>query len=177
MALPVQKYALDIEGLHYYRKAIPSKLYGELLDFIEKRNKMGPEILGIDYNYKKLNIHEKIADMPSVIVKLRNLISLHGIDDKQFNHCAIEDFNQGLSFEQKIEDYKYGSTICIFNIDSPLTIKFTLDETKELLTKPRSLCVLSGDSRYKYKYGVDVHNECGEDDHRFLITFKTVSYK
>lgn len=186
----------QIKGLLYYKKIISKSFSEELIDFllgcpdwknINKNNPKSRRVIhyGYEYDFKKGYIHKKTTDMPPIILELRNMISLCGINDTHFNQCIINEYTAGQGISSHIDNPKYGDTICCFSIGSTamLNMKRELadgNEEHEIFIKPRSLYIMTKDARYKYKHGIpgrkyDTHKtKTYERTTRYSITFRIV---
>lgn len=145
---------------------------------------------GYKYNYKTYDIYEKCDDFPEIIKKLSNrlkkiCLQLKIIDDDyEFNQCIINNYNDNQGISPHIDLKKYGNVIGCYTINSGTTINFSNDdELFDLYVKSNSLYIMSDDSRYKWKHGINVKKNDYIDnipisrDRRISITFRNVPNK
>lgn len=186
------QYAEGVDGLFYYKRVIPKDFNNQLLEFLQNsgdwtyvnpKNKKSRRVIhyGYSYNYKKKNDVQKITEFPPIINNLRNLISLHGISEEQFNQCIINEYKPGQGISSHTDSFIFGHTICCFSLGSTTIMKFTKgDEVRELFVKPRSLYIMTGDSRYRFKHEMpprtyDIRKtKTYERETRYSITFRIV---
>lgn len=149
------------DGLSYHHDIISDDLYSSLLEYLESvsseffpvgSGKNSRLVLhrGHTYNYKKKGVD---GSAPSFEPILHELVALSGLEG--FNQCIINRYLPGQGINPHTDSSDYGDTIICFTIGGSAEMEFTLDDhCYKLLVEPRSMYVMSGDSRYAWKHGM-----------------------
>lgn len=118
---------------------------------------------GYAYDYKSGSTREKIDDMPHIIEVLRSRIpevwkdAPSNIIDK-LNQCIVNRYLPGQGIGAHIDGKRgkkidYGDTVVCFTFLSGREMKFVREhETHCVYTKPLSMYVMTGDSRYEFTH-------------------------
>ena len=142
---------------------------------------------GYKYDYKTYNIYNKCDDIPEFLMVLQNILNvicreLGIINDKySFNQCIVNNYYPGQGISRHTDVKKYGNVIGCFTLGGGATMTFQKDNIIQYIyTKPNSLYIMSGDSRYKWTHEMcsrkyDIVNDVKIDrSRRISVTFRNV---
>ena len=188
---------LQVPGLYYINdiKEDLSQIIIELdkLKWIPLSNNVNSRLVqhyGYKYDYKTYNIRTKCDDIPSFLIKLKNILTtvcleLNIINDNYiFNQCIVNNYLPGQGINQHTDVKSYGDVIGCFTLGPTTracrhgaTMTFRNKNNKvDLYVKPNSLYIMSGDARYTWthemsqkKYDNDIKRQ-----RRISITFRNV---
>lgn len=189
------------DGLFYLDNIIVKDKEKELFDFLDEdngkkwkslsdsKNSRKVQHYGYLYNYKSGNVKEKGDDIPKefqfLIDHLNEECNKKLGKTYDFNQVIVNNYDpgQGISAHTDVKDY--GEVIGCYTIGSGATMRFTKGEDimYDLYVKAKSLYIMSGDSRYKWKHEMcgkktDIINEKRvKRDRRVSITFRYVDVK
>jgi alkylated DNA repair protein alkB family protein 8 len=181
-------------GLRYVSEAISEDLAGELLAWLESSDTTGwfpvggersrrVMHFGYAYDYRSGSTTRPAGDMPDIILRLRDVISDtfdENFDENwQFDQCILNRYEPGQGIAAHIDSTQYGDVVACFTMGSGAEMEFTHRElgVYKLYTEPRSLYVMTGDSRYVWRHSMrgrlsDPGN--GKRGIRYSITFRKV---
>lgn len=184
------------KGLHYFENIFKSKQEKELIDFLDKStwkslsdspNSRKVQHYGYLYDYKTGKIKEKTDNIPEefnfIIDLLKNQCKILRIlpDDYEFNQLIVNNYDPGQGISAHIDTKEYGGIIGCYTIGGGTIMRFSKDkEEYDLYVEPRSLYIMSDESRYKWKHEMIsrksdvVDGEKIKRDRRISITFRFV---
>lgn len=155
-----------ISGLYYIKNII--KNHEEIIQKLDKKewkpltksdNSRMVQHYGFSYDYKKLNIKEKIKDIPDFLIKLKDNLyhickHLNIIDkDYIFNQCIVNNYYKKQSISKHIDILDFGKVICCYTLNDKAVMRFCKDKEKiDIEVEPNSLYIMSGDARYKWTH-------------------------
>lgn len=145
---------------------------------------------GYLYDYTKYSITKAEYDIPEFMTELSNILITICKDkriigkDYIFNQCIVNNYNAGQGISKHIDLKTFGNVIGCFTINGGATMRFNLGtKTYNIYTKPRSLYIMSGESRYKWTHEMisvkydTINDEKIERKRRISITFRNVKFK
>ncbi|GAA5083552.1 alpha-ketoglutarate-dependent dioxygenase AlkB [Chryseobacterium ginsengisoli] len=113
---------------------------------------------GYMYDYKKKNIDQdlKIAKLPDWLLILERKITTKFNLENSFDQVIINEYEPGQGISNHIDCVPcFEDVIISISLLSSCVMQFSKDEDKhEILLQPRSILLLSGDSRYHWKHGI-----------------------
>ena len=154
-------------GLFYYDNVIDEKYEKSLIDFLDEddgkkwkalsdsKNSRKIQHYGYLYNYKTGNTKEKGEPIPdefqSLIKEISTITRTSGF--KKFNQVIVNNYEDGQGISAHTDVKEYGDVIGCYTIGSGATMVFSKGEEKyDLYVKPRSVYIMTGESRYKWKH-------------------------
>ncbi|WP_300491901.1 alpha-ketoglutarate-dependent dioxygenase AlkB [Flavobacterium sp.] len=139
---------------------------------------------GYRYNYKSKVIDNSLFEkLPDWLENLKKKIQKYFDLDYSFNQVIINEYEPGQGIASHIDSTaSFDDIILSVSLHSACVMEFTKDDTKvPLLLKPRSILLLSGESRYEWKHGIKaVKKDHGINDEiilrqrRVSITFRKI---
>ncbi|WP_374461437.1 alpha-ketoglutarate-dependent dioxygenase AlkB [Chryseobacterium taeanense] len=142
---------------------------------------------GYIYDYKKKNIDQdlKIGKLPDWLVLLEQKIKTDFNLGNSFDQVIINEYQPGQGISGHIDCVPcFEDVIISISLLSQCIMQFSKDEKRyELLLKPRSILLLSGEARYSWKHGIKaVKNDKWLDtiiprERRISITFRKINNK
>lgn len=187
-------------GLYYFKHVLTKEEHKELIDFFETTTDWKPvsgyknsrKVLhyGYYYTYKSRGAGEKAPDPPEIIGKLLDKVKAklleRGVvlpDNETFNQCIVNRYLPGQGIGPHVDAKIFGEYICSFTIGSGTTMHFESLSNKSIFDKyvfPRSLYVMSGDARHKWRHSMPsrdsdvVKDKIVKRKTRYSITFRTL---
>lgn len=116
---------------------------------------------GFKYDYSSGLTIKKTEKMPDILLELREKINEIWKDCKKdtehFNQCIINRYEPGQGIGDHIDKTSYGPYVIGFTFVSGRYMIFSKrgEKTHRVYTKPKSMYVMSGDSRYKWFHSMD----------------------
>ena len=167
----MKKHQVIPQGLFYFDNVITLEQAKDIVRKIDKDiwtcitpslNSRKVQQYGYNYNYTKSNVDMEIAQpMPEHIVGLRDILTnkckeLNIInDDYVFDQCIINNYEIGQGISSHIDSLAFGDVIGCFTFENGAIMKFTKNnEIFNQYVKPKSLYIMSGDSRYVYHHAM-----------------------
>jgi alkylated DNA repair dioxygenase AlkB len=156
----------DIDGLIYLDNFLNRELQKELLDSIDKEFwlldlKRRVQHYGYKYDYQKrgINLSMKVGNLPFWSAKITDLL----IEKKHISfmpdQLIVNEYIPGQGIAPHIDcEPCFEGTIISISLGSTCQMDFyskdNHKEKKDILLKPGSLLVLSGEARYKWLHGI-----------------------
>ena len=185
---------LQPSGLLYFPDFIPNDLYDKVLDFLNKSNdwqcvgipEKSRKVLqyGFEYKYRSAQTDIEVTPIPAVIDELRVLIkSINNIPEElPFNQCIINRYLPGQGISPHVDSPQFEDYICCFTMGSGGTMVFQhpTHGKYELFVEPRSVYLMSGEARYKWKHSMSGKKSDRVNDKKLLretrisVTFRSV---
>ncbi len=139
---------------------------------------------GYRYDYKSKVIDPSLFEkLPDWLENLKEKIQKHFGLDYPFNQVIINEYEPGQGIAPHIDAVaSFDDIIVSISLDSTCVMEFTKDDTKvALLLDPRSMLLLSGESRYEWKHGIKAvkkdritNDEIRVRKRRVSITFRKI---
>lgn len=162
----------DVQGLYFYtnvnfdEQSIIQKLDendGEKWSpLTSSSNSRVVQHFGYKYDYIRGDVTEKIQNIPDFLMELKQILTqkciVEGLiefdgSNEYFNQCIVNNYYPGQGISAHIDSTKYGDIIGCFTLCSGSNVSFTKDDkTVKLYTEPKSLYIMSGDSRHNWKH-------------------------
>jgi alkylated DNA repair dioxygenase AlkB len=190
------------KGLYYFDSMIQPKMEKELIEFLDKGSKWKSlskspnsrkvQHYGYLYDYKSGKSNGKTDEIPKqfqfLIDVLKDNCEMLKIDSLDFNQVIVNNYESGQGISAHIDTNDYGEIIGCYTIGSGATMCFSKDDKQSkynLYVKPKSLYIMSGESRYNWTHEMPsrksdmVNDEQGNEkrikrDRRISITFRFV---
>ena len=155
-----------IKGLRYIPDYISKVQENYLINIIDAQDwltnlKRRVQHYGFKYDYKarSITIDNYIGAIPDWLLPLCQKL----LEDKIFFSLAdqviINEYSPGQGITPHIDCIPcFAEVICSISLISPCVMDFLKEEKTPILLEPRSLVVLSGESRYNWKHGIAARN-------------------
>ena len=149
----------SIEGFSYQQEFIRSDEEGVLIKYADSNPwdttwKRRIQQYGFSYGPSR---RESLGDMPDWLSWLCHRLQEERIFRDTPNQVIINEYLPGQGIAPHV-DYRshYGNTVASLSLGSPIVMDFMNEENKKIshLLEPRSLFVLSGPARFKWKHGI-----------------------
>lgn len=184
----------EIKGLYYIPNYLTDEEHSRILRYLKSShlwkhvgNKNSRKVIqfGYSYSYDRTGI-KKIQDVPKYLSELvdKDRINKYLVDDvffKQNNmeQLIINKYTHGQGIFDHIDHIKYfGSVIICITIGSGVIINFKNDNIKKkIYVEPKSLYIMSGESRYIWKHGIkkNLYNVGKKKGLRYSLTYRTIN--
>jgi alkylated DNA repair dioxygenase AlkB/23S rRNA U2552 (ribose-2'-O)-methylase RlmE/FtsJ len=178
----------ELPGFRYMTNIITEPVESKILDFLSKQKwsavgsgKSSREVIqyGYAYNYTAKNPGEKVEPIPNELSPFVDILS-KAVPDQKFNQCIVNKYLPGQGISAHIDHTKFGPVIACFSIGSYTVVDFALgDADIPKFVDRRSLYIMAGDSRYKWKHSIaarksdTVNGKKMMRGERISITFRT----
>ncbi len=177
-----------ISGLQYIPDYISIEQEKQLIDIIDTQNwltdlKRRVQHYGYKYNYtaRKITSDHYIGTIPDWLLSICKKL----LEDKIFkiipDQVIINEYLPGQGISPHIDCIPcFAEVICSLSLISLCVMEFIREEKIPMLLEPRSLVILSSESRYHWKHGiaarqVDIHAGIKIPRQRRLsITFRKI---
>lgn len=182
-----------VPGLFYIDNAIPEDYSKKLnrninnedwIPVSKSTNSRKVQHYGYKYDYKRRMVAEKGDPIPSYFSKLIETLNEYikklNIKQVEFNQLIINKYEPGQGISKHTDANDYGPIIGCYTIGGGAIMKFTKDKSFNVYTKPNSLYIMTGESRYEWKHEMpstktdNVEGKCIKRDIRISITFRNV---
>lgn len=179
----------EIDGLEYIPNFISEDEEAGLVGIIDTQEwltdlKRRVQHYGWKYDYKARSITKDlhIADLPYWLTPYSKKLQHDGFFEKEPEQVIINEYELGQGIAPHIDIAAFGGVVASLSLGSNCIMNFTKDKAKEsLLLEPRSLVILSGDARYKWKHSIPARKNDKHEgvtiprSRRLSLTFRTVS--
>ncbi len=142
------------------------------------------------YNYKTRCIEPGAPEIPKFLTYLVHVLTrtcreLKLTDESYiFNQCIVNNYNPNQCITRHTDVTGFGPVIGCFTLNSGATMIFQRNGVlHKLYTKPNSLYIMSGESRYRWTHEMTpgkfdvVEGEKIQRDRRVSVTFRNVPVK
>ncbi|KAI9476234.1 MAG: hypothetical protein EXX96DRAFT_576315 [Benjaminiella poitrasii] len=164
-------YSNKIPGLYLVLDAVTEQEEDDLLEATNKGTWSGlgigpnPELkrrtqqYGHLFSYRYRKVMEEYGPLPEFVGFFIDRIIENKWMPNKPNHLLINEYNPGQGIMPHVDaPTLFGSAILSLSLLSDCIMKFTStindDESVDVVLPRRSLAILSGDARYKYKHGI-----------------------
>jgi alkylated DNA repair dioxygenase AlkB len=149
----------DIPGMYILKEFITEEEEKELIDEIDSlewSNELNrrTQQYGYKYDYKSREVEGKAEEMPDKVAQIAKKITKHALMDMP-NQCIINEYEPGQGITAHTDHKSFGPVITTLSLLSAVKFNMKGAKNKSFYIKPRTLVVLSGDSRFKYKHSID----------------------
>jgi alkylated DNA repair dioxygenase AlkB len=114
------------------------------------------QVYGYSYNHKqRAAIH--VGELPGWAVPLAQRLHHEGHIRSVPNQLVVNAYPPGAGIFEHIDQSVFGDTVISVSLGSMCTIRFSHEDSarcEEMVLEPRSLLVLSGESRWQWKHGI-----------------------
>lgn len=179
------------QGLFFIADAISVEEEKSLIAFLNNQ-KWVPLTINVDtgrcvqqygfrFDYHTYEIKDDVPKIPKelsgLIVKLTSICKQLKIDGSalEFSQIIVNRYLPGEGITAHIDWKAFGPIIGCFTLGASAPIEFTKEATKQsfiLQTEPRSLYIMSGDSRTSWKHGMKSGNK--DNGCRISVTIRHV---
>lgn len=152
------KFSSIIDGLTYIPNYITEQQQSQLISIIDSKPwthalQRRVQQYGYIYDYSTRSLAWELCD--SIPVEFR---AIHSTTDN-INQVIVNEYKPGQGIFPHVDHTKlFGDTIMSLSLLSAVDMNFievkNPSNTKKLTLEPRSLVILTGDARYKYKHGI-----------------------
>ena len=189
---------VEVPGLYYMDNIIDN--YEEIITYLDEQkwepitkytNSRMVQHYGYKYNYSNKSIKEPTTPIPhllssELVEQLIDICQQFSLIDNtyEFNQCIVNNYNPGQGISKHFDKITFGNVIGCFTLLGGATMIFrnrnNNKDTYSIYTKPNSLYIMSGDSRYKWTHEMPstksdkVNNTIIKRSRRVSITFRNV---
>lgn len=176
-------------GLIYKDDFIPEEMERRLIGWIDDQQwntsiKRRTQHYGYEYNYTQRVALKKTTPISGPLLDVCQ--QLESIMKPE--QCIINEYTKSQGIAAHVDAFTFGPIICSVSLLSPCNMIFTKgDEKVSVYLAPRSLVVLTKDSRYKWKHEIKPTSTIklpdgkeivkGDDYRRISLTFRTMNPK
>ncbi|KAI8370127.1 hypothetical protein EDC96DRAFT_503153 [Choanephora cucurbitarum] len=185
----------QVPGLLVIKEFVNESEELELIEAVDKQPWSGlgigpnPELkrrtqqYGHLFSYRYRKVLEEYGPLPEFSQLLVDRIMQHQLMPNTPNHLLVNEYNAGQGIMPHIDaPALFGPVILSLSLLSDCIMKFTLEEKEVDIVLPRrSIAVLTGDARYKYKHSIskDLIETTPDDtlihrDRRVSFTFREI---
>lgn len=122
-----------------------------------------------DYNDKRLHAAPVMLDrLQRVADSLEKTLSI------RFNQCIVNEYTEGQGIAQHVDSPLFGNTIATVTLNDSVVLTLQRGNEHRLITlNPRSLLVLSGESRYTWSHGIQRVHTTSHGYRRVSLTYRS----
>lgn len=147
-----------IAGLDFVEDFIGEDLEAELIGLLDvgARN---PGTAGITHVQGFMALDACYSPVPEPVVSVIDLVEPHMGRPESVIASVYE---VGASLAPHIDPELWSDTICVVSLQGPAELQFSswvTGEKRRRVVKPRTLMVMSGESRYQWLHGIEMINE------------------
>lgn len=145
-----------------------------------------------DYSNRRLDESAHIGSLPEWLALLAHKIRGVGAGDavrlldaqRPFEQAIVNEYERGQGIAPHIDRDCFGPVVATVSLGSAVSMDFCCNETGdeyEHRLEPRSLVLLYGDARWKWRHGIakrrtdTVHGQKTARQRRLSITFRTIA--
>ncbi|HHK74690.1 MAG TPA: alpha-ketoglutarate-dependent dioxygenase AlkB [Rhizobiales bacterium] len=154
-----------IPGLGYYPECITRKAEQDLLRLIDEhpwmndlRRRVQHYGYRYDYTLREVPTASYLGEVPSWLAGLARTLHAQGFYPQEPDQIIINEYLPGQGIAPHIDRTTcFGGTIAVLSLCAPITMEFTCERTGEKWSQrlePRSLAIMQGDARYKWRHGI-----------------------
>lgn len=135
-----------------------------------------------DYKAKQITPDMYLGPLPEFLEQMAAIISAAGYFNSIPNQVIVNEYQPGQGIGKHIDCHPcFGPTVASISLGSPIVMEFVNDDfgdKLEHLLEPRSLLVLTGESRYRWSH--EIRKRLVDKDwrvqrkRRISLTFRTV---
>ena len=154
-----------MKGFYLHKNAFDEQFEKKLINIIELDPRFFRHI-----KTKKIFYQMSPVDFPKEWTELLEIIEGLNANCKDFDYSLQLKYNIGVNFSAHYDSKKRWEEFIVgINLNSSAEMYFTKKDTKTITIKipPRSIYILSGDSRYKWRHGIKK-----VDNVRYSITLR-----
>jgi alkylated DNA repair dioxygenase AlkB len=186
-----QRFAANIPGLRYVANAITAEQEQLLLAIIDQQAwqtelRRRVQHYGYQYDYERRSIDRSLylGDLPTWLTDLSAEFVEHRWLPKLSDQVIINEYMPGQGIAPHVDCVPcFGEAIASLSLGSGCQMDFIRAESKEkhsLFLEPRSLLVLTGDARHRWRHSIparkndQVAGQSTPRGRRVSLTFRTV---
>lgn len=155
----------NISGILYLSEFLSAEEEADLLNHIDSQpwiTDLGRRVqhYGYRYNYKKAKLDRNVTlpPIPSWLVRMQKDLMDECSLDLPPNQLIVNEYEPGYGISDHIDATDdFGETIMMVSLGSSCVMDFTSIETNQkeaVFLENRSLLMIQGDARYKWKHGI-----------------------
>jgi alkylated DNA repair dioxygenase AlkB len=176
-----------IPGLRYIPEYIDAATHDDLLTKVSARQwkdipgQRRMQFYGYTYDYLSRSI-KRTGKLPPWAQQIARRIHEDGLSPRTPPQLAVNDYAPGQGIFAHV-DADIFDDVVVISLGSPCVMDFadsTSDDTARLLLEPKSVLVLSGDARYRWKHGIaakasdEWNGQSIQRGRRVSLTFRNV---
>lgn len=181
----------NIPGLLYQPNFITPDEERILLDFIDGGTwntelKRRTQHYGYRYSYtnRAVDSEDSLGDMPIVFGPVCERMVAAGFFSQAPQQVIVNEYLPGQSIANHVDSPVFGPVVASLSLESGISMNFESihsDISKSMYLEPRSLLVLTGESRTEWKHGIParkrdlVNGKQVPRTRRVSVTFRTLS--
>lgn len=180
-----------VDGLAYVPDFITPQQEASLISTIDAQDwltdlKRRVQHYGWRYDYKAKRISEdlRLGELPDWLAGYCKKLHIDGYFSQMPDQVIINEYLAGQGITPHIDCVPcFGDTIASLSLGSPCVMELSKDSQKRpLLLEPRSLVVLSGEARYRWKHAIarrktdKINGISTPRERRISLTFRTTRY-
>lgn len=180
----------NLPGFFYIPEIIDSEYEKKLINFINEQewkslsaSKNGRKVqqYGYEYDYTSRSASKKIDDIPIELLVLQKKALDHTEGHKcSLNQCIINRYEPGQGISAHVDREFFGPVVACFSLGSGISITFSKEDEKiEKYVEPRSLYVMTGESRLLWTHEIKPRLSDGKikRGNRISVTFRSLDGK
>jgi alkylated DNA repair dioxygenase AlkB len=112
---------------------------------------------GYSYDYKSRNAAKKVEPLPGYTHQLCERLVKDGYFEKFPEQLIVNEYTPGQGISAHVDSCVFGDPVVSLSLSSATCIVFTELSTQkrvDLYVKPRTLLIMSGDSRWKWSHAI-----------------------
>jgi len=116
----------------------------------------GVQVYGYSYNHGQ-RVAYRVGELPVWAAMLARRLHDDGHMRHVPNQLVVNDYRPGAGIFDHIDQSVFGDVVLSVSLGSTCVMRFTREDSaasEEVLLEPRSLLVLSGESRWAWKHGI-----------------------
>lgn len=176
-----------IGGLSYVPDYLNQHEHDQFIEVVDQfswRRSLDHDVQVYGYSY---NHRQGVAVHLGALPRWAELLAARLQDDRYFpqrpNQLVVNSYQPGDGFWDHIDHALFGDVVVSISLGSTCVMRFTREDTdasEELMLEPRSLLVLSGESRWQWRHGIPVRavDRWGGLEHarsrRVSLTFRLI---
>ncbi|KAI8353328.1 hypothetical protein BD560DRAFT_408252 [Blakeslea trispora] len=184
----------QVPGLLVVKEFVDQEEESQLVDAVDRQTWSGlgigpnPELkrrtqqYGHLFSYRYRKVLEEYGPLPDFSQFIVDRIMQHGWMPHQPNHLLVNEYNPGQGIMPHIDaPALFGPAILSLSLLSDCIMKFTGEKEIDVVLPRRSMAILTGDARYKYKHSISKDliettpdGTCIERDRRVSFTFREI---
>jgi alkylated DNA repair dioxygenase AlkB len=180
------KEDINIPGLKYIPAYIDADYENSLIKLIDSENwildlKRRTQHYGYKYDYKARSVNQSyyLGAMPDWVYDLCNKLYSEYIFIEKPDQVIINEYIPGQGIAAHIDCIEcFADIVCSLSLGSGCIMNLTCGGVKKpIYLEAQSLCILTGDARYKWKHGIDARKSDNglRRQRRISLTFRKVN--
>lgn len=150
-----------IAGIKYVPGYLDQETHDQLFSAVDQQRWQmsvdhGVQVYGYHYDHKR-RVAYRIGDLPIWATALARRLYQDGHLESTPNQLVANEYQPGTGIFDHLDQSVFGEVVISISLGSTCTMRFTRSDPEasyELFLEPRSLLVLSGEARWRWKHGI-----------------------